>query len=83
MKEDNKRTIVKQETFKYFLGQRDVINWIQIPPSLVKVDLRPYFFACTEKVDFFFSNSTEQLQELVSIVRSGKLNTARKKRKIF
>lgn len=83
MKEDNKRTIVKQETFKYFLGQRDVINWIQIPPSLVKVDLRPYFFACTEKVDFFFSNSTEQLQELVSIVRSGKLNTARKKEDIL
>lgn len=48
----------------------------------MNVDLRPYFFACTEKVDFFFSSPEERLRELVSIVRAGKFNTSRKKAEI-
>lgn len=74
--------VVKQESFKAFLTQEDVKIWMQIEPSLSGVDLRPYFFACTEKVDFFFSSPGERLRELVSVVRAGKFNTGRKKTEI-
>ncbi len=73
---------VRNKAFKTFLTQEDVKAWTQIEPSLVNVDLRPYFFACTEKVDFFFSSPEERLRELVSIVRAGKFNTSRKKAEI-
>lgn len=73
---------VRNESFKTFLTQEDVKAWMQIEPSLARVDLRPYFFACTEKVDFFFSSPEERLRELVSIVRAGKFNTSRKKEEI-
>lgn len=70
---------VRQESFKAFLEQDDVKTWMQIDPSLLGVDLRPYFFACTEKIDFFFSSPGERLRELVSVIRAGKFNTGRKK----
>lgn len=72
----------KNESFKIFLTQEDVKTWMQIEPSLAGVDLRPYFFACTEKVDFFFNSPEERLRELVSVVRAGKFNTGRKKAEI-
>ncbi len=74
--------VVKQESFKTFLEQDDIKTWMQLDPSLAGVDLRPYFFACTEKVDFFFSSPEERLRELVSVVRAGKFNTVRKKTEI-
>lgn len=73
---------VRNQTFRTFLIQEDVKTWMQIEPSLAGIDLRPYFFACTEKVDFFFSSSEERLRELVSVVRAGKFNTSRKKEEI-
>ena len=45
---------------------------MNIEPSLAGVDLRPYYFACTEKEDFFFSTQEERLRELIYAVRSGK-----------
>mgnify|MGYP001249963439 CR=1 FL=1 len=75
-------TAVRQESFKVFLEQDDVKTWMQIDPSLASVDLRPYFFACTEKIDFFFSSPEERLRELVSVIRAGKFNTGRKKAEI-
>lgn len=72
----------KNEIFRTFLMQEDVKAWMQIEPSLAGVDLRPYFFACTEKIDFFFSSPEERLRELVSVIRAGKFNAGRKKEEI-
>nr|WP_314465150.1 Qat anti-phage system ATPase QatA [uncultured Clostridium sp.] len=74
--------VVKNDSFKAFLNQEDVKAWMQIEPSLVGKDLRPYFFACTEKVDFFFVSTEERLRELISVVRAGKFNTLKKKKDI-
>lgn len=73
---------VRNELFKTFLEQEDVKTWMKIEPSLAGIDLRPYFFACTEKIDFFFSSPEERLRELVSVVRAGKFNTGKKKEEI-
>lgn len=75
-------TVVKNDSFKSFLLQEDVKAWIQIEPSLVGKDLRPYFFTCTEKIDFFFISTEERLRELVSVVRAGRFNASRKKEEI-
>ena len=45
---------------------------MSIEPSLAGVDLRPYFFACTEQEDFFFSSQEERLRELIYAIRNGK-----------
>lgn len=42
-------------------------KWAINPPLLGDVDLRPYFFACKEREDFFFERiKSEQLLELIS-----------------
>lgn len=56
-----------------------VKKWIAIEPSLENVDLRPYFFACTEKEDFFFASPEERLRELVAAIRGGRLSATTKK----
>ena len=67
--------IVRNEQFKLFLQQEDIKAWMQIEPSLAGIDLRPYYFACTERIDFFFSSPEERLRELASVVRAGSFNT--------
>ena len=56
-----------------------VKKWIATEPSLENVDLRPYFFACTEKEDFFFASPEERLRELVAAIRGGRLSATTKK----
>lgn len=74
--------IVRNEQFKLFLQQEDIKAWMQIEPSLAGIDLRPYYFACTERIDFFFSSPEERLRELASVVRAGSFNTLNKKEEI-
>lgn len=62
----------KSKAFADALEEDDVKAWMSIEPSLAGVDLRPYYFACTEKEDFFFSTQEERLRELIYAVRSGK-----------
>ncbi|SHJ57717.1 KAP family P-loop domain-containing protein [Hathewaya proteolytica DSM 3090] len=82
-KEDKSSIIVRNEQFIVFLQQDDIKKWMQIEPSLVDIDLRPYYFACTERIDFFFSSSEERLRELVSVVRAGTFSTSSKKEEII
>ena len=74
--------IARNEQFKLFLQQEDIKAWMQIEPSLAGIDLRPYYFACTERIDFFFSSPEERLRELASVVRAGSFNTLNKKEEI-
>ena len=62
----------KNKEFSDALEDGAVKAWMNIKPSLAGVDLRPYYFACTEKEDFFFSTQAERLRELIYAVRSGK-----------
>lgn len=73
---------VKHESFRKYLEQEDVKIWMDTEPSLVDRDLRPYFFACAEKEDFFFTSHEERLRELISVVRGGQFNVANKKDEI-
>lgn len=66
------RVIFKNKEFSDALEDDAVKAWMSIEPSLAGVDLRPYYFACTEKEDFFFSTPEERLRELIYAVRSGK-----------
>lgn len=62
----------KNDKFANTLKEETVKTWMSIEPSLARVDLRPYFFACTEQEDFFFSSQEERLRELIDAIRNGK-----------
>lgn len=81
--EKSHKPVVRHESFRKFLEQEDVKAWMETEPPLTGRDLRPYFFACAEKNDFFFSSPEERLRELISIVRGGKFNVANKKEEIL
>lgn len=68
----------KNDKFANTLKEETVETWMSIEPSLAGVDLRPYFFACTEREDFFFSSQEERLRELIDAIRNGKFATASK-----
>ena len=68
----------KNDKFADKLKEETIKTWLSIEPSLAGVDLRPYFFACTEQEDFFFSSQEERLRELIYAIRSGKFATASK-----
>ena len=58
---------------------RSFSKWVISEPTLKDVDLRPYFFACKEREDFFFEQiKSEQLRELVYVLMSGKMAIAGK-----
>ena len=57
------------------LEQDAIKKWMESEPALAGKDLRPYFFACTEQEDFFFSTQDERLRELILAVRNGKFTT--------
>ena len=81
--ESQKTAVVKNELFGKLFDQPNVKRWMDTEPSLAGVDLRPYFFACTQKDDFFFSSPEERLGELISVIRGGKLNVANNKQKFI
>lgn len=62
----------KNEKFIQMLGQKEIHEWMDSEPSLAGKDLRPYFFACTEQEDFFFSTQDDRLREVIAAVRQGK-----------
>lgn len=66
------KTAYKNKEFSAILDDDTVKAWMNIEPSLAGIDLRPYYFACTAKEDFFFSTQEERLRELIYAVRSGK-----------
>ena len=72
------RATFKNKEFSDELENDAVKAWMSIEPSLAGVDLRPYYFACTEKEDFFFSTQEERLRELIYAVRSGKFTAGSK-----
>lgn len=54
-------------------------KWVASAPTLENIDLRPYFFACKEREDFFFEQiKSEQLRELVYVLMSSKMVIASK-----
>lgn len=72
----------KNKEFSDALEDDEVKAWMNIEPSLAGVDLRPYYFACTQKEDFFFSTQEERLKELIYAIRSGRFTTASKSEQI-
>lgn len=68
----------KNSEFAQMLEQRAIKKWIESEPLLAGKDLRPYFFACTEQEDFFFTNQDERLKELILAVQLGKFATGSK-----
>lgn len=66
----------KNEKFGQMIGQEDIKAWIESEPSLAGKDLRPYFFACTQQEDFFFSTQDDRMREIISAVRQGKFTTS-------
>ena len=75
------KPVVKNESFGKMLEDTQVKKWMELEPSLSGVDLRPYFFACTELEDFFFTHQDERMRELVSIIRGGNMNVKNNKKK--
>lgn len=73
---------VKNIQFLEYLRKDSVKKWMSIEPSLANIDLMPYFFACTEREDFFFESSDERIRELFSAVLAGRFAIAAKKKAI-
>lgn len=81
--EDIPNPAVKSENFAKLLGEPKTKFWMdEVEPSLAGIDLRPYYFACKETDDFFFSNPDEMLRELVSVIRGGSMNVSNNSKKI-
>lgn len=76
------KPVYKNEEFGQMLAQKKIKDWIESEPSLAGKDLRPYFFACTEKEDFFFTSQEERMRELIFAVRSGKFTTSSRSEQI-
>lgn len=72
----------KNEKFGQMIAQEDINAWIESEPSLAGKDLRPYFFACTQQEDFFFSSQDDRMREIVTAVRLGKLAASSKAEQI-
>ncbi len=72
----------QQGQFESMLRQDEIVTWANAEPSLAGIDLRPYFFACTEKEDFFFSSKEERLRDLIYAVRNGGMTTVSRKKQI-
>ena len=71
-KPESEKPAYKNKDFEKMLDEESIKAWMGIEPSLEGVDLRPYYFACTEKEDFFFSSQEERLREIIQAVRGGK-----------
>ncbi len=81
--EDTPKPVAKSEDFDKLLGEPKTKFWMdEVEPSLAGIDLRPYYFACKESDDFFFSNPDEMLRELVSVIRGGSMNVSNNSKKI-
>lgn len=66
---------------KYF--EKDIVKkWMRIEPTLANTDLRPYYFVCIEREDFFFESTDEKIRKLFSAVNAGKYAMASKKQDI-
>ena len=74
---------VKSDDFVKLLGEPKTKFWMdEVEPSLAGIDLRPYYFACKESDDFFFSDPDEVLRELISVIRGGSMNVSNNSKKI-
>ena len=69
-------------SFLDYFDHDEIKAWMETKPSLVNIDLRPYYFICKEKQDFFFCSQEERLHELVAVIRGGKFNVAKKSNEI-
>lgn len=73
----------KNTSFCQMLEQKALKIWMKSEPVLAGKDLRPYYFACTEQEDFFFSNQEKKLNDLMLAVRSGKFTTLSRRDQIM
>lgn len=55
----------------------NIIKWAMTSPKLGDKDLRPYFFACKEKQDYFFNQiKSEKLRSIIDRLMSSSMNIA-------
>lgn len=63
---ENKKTIVAKERW-YDLNR--IYKWIISEPEIIDKDLRPYYYACKEKFDYFSNKiSKNDLSEIVDLL---------------
>jgi Cdc6-like AAA superfamily ATPase len=63
--------------FDGWLKDKPFSNWAITQPLLGDIDLRPYFFACKERENYFFEQiKSEQLRDLVSRLMGGAMVVA-------
>lgn len=76
-------TSPKDQHIEQWEKNKSFSKWVASAPTLENIDLRPYFFACKEREDFFFEQiKSEQLRELVYVLMSGKMAIAGKNAEI-
>ena len=48
---------------------KEIKDWILLEPDIMDVDLRPYYYACKEKIDYFAGRAeSSDLSEIVDIL---------------
>ena len=63
-----------------WFGREAPNNWVTMDPKLIDTDLRPYFFACKENEDYFFTNSADdRIREVVVILMATEMAIANRK----
>lgn len=54
---------------KKWFDPREIKEWILLDPDISDIDLRPYYYACKEKIDYFAGRAeSSDLSEIVDIL---------------
>jgi len=65
-------------TLERWKSDAKICEWIYCNPKIGQSDLRPYYFACKEKQDYFSSGiKSEKLREIIDGLMSTAMNIAR------
>lgn len=66
-----------------WFDQKEIKDWILSEPDITDIDLRPYYYACKEKIDYFAGRSeSSDLSEIIDILQSSDMVIARHEERI-
>lgn len=66
-----------------WIKDNNITKWVMTEPKLGEKDLRPYFFACKEKQDYFFNQiKSEKLRIILDKLMSTSMNIASVKEEV-
>lgn len=84
--EDFKAEMTKTDVLSYnesWFNLKEIKDWILLEPDISDIDLRPYYYACKEKIDYFSGRvESGNLSEIIDILLKSDMVIAHRIEKI-